>query len=202
MNLDAYRIAWRSGDGTSYAALREELENLIKALTRSERRSRTVSRVCMINTAIVLLLAIGILVFRRPLIWSEVAPILGLQIILACVLASLVRRRRQTRQALESSITSIREATQVGLDNVNREIRDARVLLSVACIALPLFGVAVNQLMSSGKMNTQAATSFGMLLAAVIARNGVVLWRKHCRILIPRRRRLEQILASLQETDA
>jgi hypothetical protein len=41
-----------------------------------------------------------------------------------------------------------------------------------------------------------------MLLAVVIATNGVVLWRKHCRILIPRRRRLEQILASLQETDA
>ena len=175
---------------------------MVKTMVRSERRSRIVLIACTVNSAIALLFVLSILIFRPNVAWDEMMPILGIQFVLALGLAMLIRLRQRRRRALGRAITTIREATEMGLENVRSEMRDARVLLLSACIAVPMFAVSVNQLISSGKMDSKAALSFGILLAGVIAVNAVIIWRRHRRVLVPSRMRMEQILASLEESAA
>ena len=198
MNLDAYQNAWRTQTPTKHAPLGEEMEKLLKAMVRSERRKRMLLIACSVNSAIMLFLVVAIRL-SRPVVWTEIAPIFTLQLILAVGLVWLLRSRHQQRRALESSVQTIQEATQKGLANVKSELRDTRILIWVGCVAVPLLAVQVHMLISVGKMNAQSALSFGMILAAVVAVNAAYIWRRRQRVLLPSRARMEQILASLND---
>ena len=200
MNLDAYQNAWRTQTQTRHAPLGEEMEKLLKSIMRSERRKRMLLIACSINSAIMLVLVVAIL-FNRPVVWTEIAPIFTLQLILAIGLAWLLRRRHQQRRALESSIKTVREATEKGLANVRSELRDTRILVWLGCIAIPFFAVQVHLLVSAGKMNAQSALSFGMVLAAVVGVNAAYIWRRRQRVLLPSQARMEQILTSLSDVN-
>ncbi len=198
MNLDAYQNAWRTQTPTRHASLGEEMEKLLKVMILSERRKRMLLIACSVNSAIMLFLVVAIQL-SRPVVWTEIAPIFLLQLILVIGLVWLLRSRHQQRRALESSIQTIREATEKGLANVKSELRDTRILMWLGCIAIPFFAVQVHLLISAGKMNAQSAVSFGMVLAAVFGVNAAYLWRRRQRVLLPSRVRMEQILASLND---
>ncbi len=197
MSLEEYQDAWRATSPA--AALKSELDSFIGALTRSERRGNIVISICAVNAVVALAITLGMLLFRRPLAWNEALPAIGLQAFVTFALALLMRRRRARRQALKSAGMTVREAARTGLDNVNGEIRDARLMLTFAWIIVPLLAFPVSQLIASGKMNARAALSFALLCALAIGVNAAVQWWRYRRTLAPRRMRLEQILASLQD---
>ncbi len=170
---------------------------MIRGMSRSERRHRIIISICAVNAIAAILCTLGILLFRRPLAWNEALPAIGLQALLTLALAVMVRHQQARRRALEAAGLTVREATQIGLGNVNSEIRDVRLMLHLAWIVVPVLAFSVNQLMSSGKMNTQAAVSFTLLYVLVMGVNAAVQWWRYRRTLAPRRRRLEQIMASL-----
>jgi cell division protein FtsW (lipid II flippase) len=200
MKLDDYRSDWRA-NGANARGDAEEVKHVINSMMRSHRRRRVVLTICAVNTAIVFLFIATMLV-RGVSSWTEILPALAAQTILAAALGWLIRRHQQRRRALELDASPIREAAETGLRSVNGEIRDARLLLALACVVTPLFAMAVYQLISSGKMDARAAFSFATLYGAVLAVNAVVMWGRHRRTLIPRRKRMTQILASLREEKA
>ncbi len=197
MSIEEYQIAWRQ---TSPAApLRTELDSLIRGMTRSERRSRIVLSICAVNAVVAFLFTLGVLFSRRSPAWNELLPALGLQVVLTLGLVVMIRRQQTRRRALELAGSTVREAARSSLSNVNSEIRGFRLLLYLACTVVVLLAFSVSQLVSSGKMDLKAALSFTLFSGLILGVNVAFQWLKYRRTLAPRRRRLEQILASLQE---
>jgi prepilin signal peptidase PulO-like enzyme (type II secretory pathway) len=155
--------------------------------------------VCACNAAVAFLFTLFVLLFRRPLAWNEVMAAVGLQTVVTLVLAVIIRRGQVRRRALKSAGLTVREATRIGLDNVNSQIRDLGIMLLFVAIIVPLLALSVSQLISSGKMNGRAALSFALVCALILTVNAAIQWWKYRRTLVPRRERLEQILATLQE---
>lgn len=196
MKLEDYQLAWRTAAAPTPA--RREVEILIGSMSRSERRGRILLGACAVNTAVAALFTVGVLV-RGPVAWKEMLPALALQVLLAVALVGLIRHQRDRRRAFESAAMTVREATRAALDNVNSRIRDMRLMLALACVVVPMLALIVNQLIASGKMNTQAALSFASVCALIIGGNALIQWRKYRRTLVPQRAQLEHILMSLKD---
>lgn len=195
MNLEDYRAVWQ-GEGTGNP-LRSEMERLTRELGRSERRERMVLYVCALNTVLALLLTSGVVLFRRPLAWDEVLPAATVQLVLALGLIWLIRRHRERRRRIALNTSTVTEAARLNLEDVNSQLRSVRILLGIACVVVPLLALSVSRLVTSGKMNAQAAWNFALLCTAVIGVNVAIQWWRHRSTLIPRRRRLQEILTSL-----
>ncbi len=197
MNLEEYRSAWLANRPD--APVRADLDSVISGMVRQEGRSRILLGLCAFNAVIAVLFTGYVLLFRKPEPWNEVVPAVGLQVLVAVVGVTLFRRQGARRRTLLSRTSSLREAAEMGLQNVIGQIRDMRLLLGLMSAVVPLLGISVYQLLGSGKMNARAAWSFVLLCALVLAVNGVVQWWKYRRKLVPQRRRFEQILGSLKE---
>jgi hypothetical protein len=197
MNLEDYKIAWQTEQAA--APLRSELETMIGSMIRSDRRSRIVFRICAANTVLVFPFTVSVLTWLGPVPWKEVVPLLLLQLMLALGLFVLMSRRKSRERALQAAVSTVQEAARLGLDDIESEERDTRLLLVLAGLAVPFLAYAVYQLVLSGKMNGQAAASFATLCAAVLGINIAVKWWRRQSKLKPRRQRLEQLLASFGE---
>jgi len=197
MSFDEYQDAWQAAGAG--APVQSEVDGLIGGMKRAERKRRTLLGICASHTVVVFGLAVWVLLFRRPLVWNEVLPVLVAQVLLAIGLAKLIGRHRARRKALEAAGKAVREATQAALDNVRGEIRDTRLLLTLVTVSLPLIALAVSQLIASGKMRTQDAWGFALVCTIVVGGIAASQWRKYAHTLAPRRKRLEEILDSLQE---
>ncbi len=195
MSLEEYQSAW--GAGGAGKLVQQELDGLIQNLTRSVRRRRILLGFCTFFTVAAFALEASYVASGRTVAWNEVLPVLALQVFLAFGLAVLIRRRGQRQRALEMSGSSVLDAARTGLSNIRSEIRDMRLLALAAGVAMPALAFVVSQLMSSGKMNAQAAWSFALVCLAVIGVNVVYQTLRYRRTLAPRRERLEQIVASL-----
>lgn len=197
MNFDRYEDAWRSASAP--APVQSQVESLIGNMTRRERRGRRVLGVCVSATIAVLLATVSILLFRRPLEWNELLPVMVLQVLFTAGLVAVVRRHRERRRALALAGLSVVESARTGLANVNSRMRDLRLLSVLAIVFVPLIAVAVYQLTISGKMNAQAVRSFALVCAVILGGNAAVQWYSYRRTLVPQRTRLQEILASLGE---
>lgn len=197
MSLEDYQSAWGAGDAGKL--VQQELDVLIESLTRRERRRRILLGFCGFNTVAAFVFEAWYVTSGRTIAWNEVLLLLVLQIFLAFGLAVLIRRRGQRQRALEMSGRSVLDAAQTGLSNIRSEIRDIRLLALAAGVAVPVLTFVVSQLMGSGKMNGQAAWSFGLVCLVMIGANAAYQALHYRRTLAPRRERLEQIVSSLGE---
>jgi hypothetical protein len=197
MSLEEYRSAWiASGAGKP---LPGELDGLIESLTRTERRHRIMLGICSFYTVAAFLFVAWYVTSGRTIAWNEMLPVLALQIFLAVALVVLIRRRGQRQRALERSGRNVLDAARTGLSHVRSEIRDIRLLALAAAVALPTLAIVVSQMLGSGKMNAQAAWGFTGMCLTVVGTNAVYQTLRYRRKLVPRRERLEQIVASLGE---
>jgi hypothetical protein len=199
MSMEKYKQAWNSQIGNNPDSFRGELERLAAKLDRSYRRERALLAVCGLNTCIATFLVIWILVRQTSVDWSEVWPLISLQIIGIVGLSILLRRHIQRRRVQEWSAAPVREAARHALEDIAGDVRNIKLLLTAGMVMAPLLFIAVEKLYSAGKMNERAVIGFGLLCAAVVGINAVVMIAKYRRGLRPRRQRLEQILASLEQ---
>jgi Flp pilus assembly protein TadB len=199
MSMENYKRAWNSQTEKDPDSFRVELERLAAKLDRSYRRERAMLAVCVLNTCIAMSLAIWILVRQPSVDWSEVWPVIAVQIIGIVGLAILLRRHMRRRRAQGWSGAPVREAVRLALEDIAGEVRNIKLLLTAGLVMAPLLFIAVEHLSSAGKMNERAVAGFGLLCAAVVGINAVVMTAKYRRSLRPRRQRLEQILASLEQ---
>jgi hypothetical protein len=198
MSFEEYKSAWgASGDGKP---LQGELDRLMQSLTRSERRHRLLLGFCAFSTASAFIFDAWYVLSGRTIAWNELLPVFTLQVFLAYALAVLIRRRGQRQKTLETSGRSVLDAAHIGLNHVRSEIRDIRLLALAAFVAVTALAFAVSQLMGSGKMNGKAGWSFAMVCLAVIGANAAYQAFRYRHTLAPRRKRLEQIVASLGKT--
>ncbi len=198
MSFEEYQSAWReSGSGTP---IQGELDSLIQSVTKGERRRRILLAFCTLNTVAAFVFDAWYLMSGRAIAWTELLPVLALQVFLAFALAVLIRRRGQRQRALEMSGRSVLDAARTGLGHVRSEIRDIRWLALAAGVAVPVLAYVVNQLIRTGKMNGQEAWDFAIVCLIVIGANATYQTLRYRLTLKRRRERLEQIVGSLGGT--
>lgn len=120
---------------------------------------------------------------------------LTLPLLAVALLVLLIRRQLRLRQAWRNSTCTVSEAMKLSLQDVHQELANQKTLGLYAAATVPLFAVLLSQLRTSGKMNQNAVVSLCLLLAAVFLVNGIVIWYRRRYTLIPRRDRIERILA-------
>jgi hypothetical protein len=199
MNMEKYRHAWAAQREKHSESFRLELERMAAKLDRSYRRERAILATCSLNTGIATALLIWVLFRQVSLNWSEVFPMVAIQIAGIAGLVILVRRHLQRRRAREWSAAPVREAARRALMDLQGEVRNMKLLLAAGLVIIPLLAIAVSQLYSSGKMNEQAVSGFGMLCTVVIAINALVMTTNYRRRLRPQRKRLKQILEAFEQ---
>lgn len=195
MNLEHYESAWRSSARTT--TNHEEAAAFVSHMTRSARRQHIVLSICAVNAGVTSLFTVAVLLFHRPLDEGGVASALGLQALLTLAVLALWRRQRRRRRALQAGTLTVLDSARAAFGHVTGEMKDVRLLLWLAAIVIPMLALSVRQLMVSGKMNTQQATSFALVCAVIIAANAAYQWRRYNHKLAPQKHRLEQILSAL-----
>ncbi len=180
MTLEPYESAWR--DQSIAPPL-----TLINRALRSHRRRMAVLILATINTLVSLVIAFQNVSFSTLT--------LALPLLAVAVLALLIRRQLRLRQAWRNSTCTVSEAMNLSLQDVQQELANQKTLGLYAATTVPLFAVLLSQLRISGKMNQSAVVSLGLLLAAVFLINGIVIGYRRRHTLLPRRDRIERILA-------
>jgi len=180
MNLEAYESAWRDQSAAPPLAL-------INRALRSHRRRMAVLLCASINTLISLVIAFQNAAFSILT--------LALLLLAVAVLALLIRRQLRLRKAWINGTTTVCEALTLSLQEVNQELANQKTLGLYAGATVPLFAVLLSRLSDSGKMNQNAVVSLSLLLTAVFLVNGIVFWYRRRYNLVPRRDRIERVLA-------
>ncbi|MCX6605065.1 MAG: hypothetical protein NTV52_15895 [Acidobacteria bacterium] len=180
MTLEPYESAWR--DQFNAPPL-----TLINRALRSHHRRMAVVILAAINTLVSLVIALQNVSFSTPT--------LGLPLLAVAVLALMIRRQLRLRQAWRNSTYTVSEAMSLSLHDVHQELANQKTLGLYAAATVPLFALLLSQLRTAGKMNQNAVVSLGLLLAAVFPINRIVIGYRRGYTLIPRRDRIERILA-------
>ena len=197
MSMEKLKEVWNSQTGKHSESV--ELERLAAKLDRSYRRERAMLTVCSLNTSLATVLVIWIL-FRQTFVnWNGVFPVVVVQVAGILALAVLLRRHMKRRRTQEWSAAPVREAVRHALADIEGEMRNIKFLAGAGLVMAPLLAIAVSQLHSSGKMDERAVIGFGILCAAVIAINALVMTAKYRRRLRPGRQRLKQILEAFEQ---
>ncbi|HYP09272.1 MAG TPA: hypothetical protein VER03_23815 [Bryobacteraceae bacterium] len=197
MNIEQYESAWRST--TPPPMHREDISVLMQKLARSARGKHIVMSICAFNAIAAMALTVYVLLFRRPVDGAELASALLLQTFLTVAVVVLRRRQQKRRDALRAATLSVRDSAEAAFASVTGEMRDIGLLFWAAAAVLPMLALCVWQLMSSGKMTTKAALSFGLVCVVIIAGNAAIQWRRYHHSLAPQRERLETFVNAMKE---
>jgi uncharacterized membrane protein len=191
--LDSFEKAWRSQTHGKKENVHTEIENLLAALDRERKQSRTILTICASYTLVSLIG--GAFVFSRnsaPV--SEVWPLIAAQVLALLVLAQLVRTRLLKRHP---STASVRDSTAAALHEMRSEISSLKLFAVAMAAMLVLLALAVSALFESGKMDARSVSSFASVVLMIVIFNGCYLWLKWKRKLQPRRNRLARIMKDL-----
>jgi hypothetical protein len=191
--LDSFEKAWRSQSHGKRDNLHTEIQNLLVALDRERKRSRIILTICAIY-ALISLIGAAFALSRHDVSASEAWPLMTAQVLAVIVLAYLVRTRFLRREA---STASVRDATELALNQTKSEISSVKLLAIVMGVMVPLLALASVALFESGKMDARSLSSFGSVVLMIVIFNACVLWLKWKRKLRPRRDRLNSIKRDL-----
>jgi len=197
MEFDDLQKTWRLQEGGSGEAYRLDAERTVRRMERARRWQRIVLGFCAAMT-----LAstgfIGLAIARHPVVdWRSVWPVGLVQVFLILTLVLLLRMRMRRQQGYERCGASVREALVWALADIQRQVREMKLMGAGALVVTPLIGLQVAKLLEAGKMNARAVESLSVLLAAVLTINGLVLVWRFCNTLRPEKRRLGAMLAEL-----
>jgi hypothetical protein len=189
--MDLYDL-WTSPWNTPAPPERERLVRQAFDALRHAQRRRT--RFLVVTAG--LLLASTALVGGGLLAPGTDAPALPTLLLAAQwgVFALVLRQWRRARTASAAPAATIRESLQGLWAECESSRRRQLAVVGLFALAAPVLAVALVQLRQAGKMAPHEAASAAVLFAVIIAFNlGAILVRRY-RVVLPQRRRLEELL--------